>query len=131
MKGAGASQDALVVDDEVEVASFVAEILRDEGYHVRVQHDGASALVEIVRRPPALLLLNVAMPVMIGDELLRYLRRNAFADLPVIIMTASLQPEKYRLYGATDVLPKPFDIDELVGVMEQYAPIPPHTPTRA
>jgi CheY-like chemotaxis protein len=91
---------------------------------VRVQHDGASALVDIVRRPPALLLLDIAMPVMIGGDLLRYLQRNGFDDLPVIVMTASLMPERYRAYGASAVLAKPFDIDRLIALVRQYLPAP-------
>lgn len=117
--------DILVVDDEVPIAQLVASALEEEGYPVRVVHDGASALLQIIERRPALVLLDVAMPVMVGDELLRYLRRKGFADLPVIIMTAGLQPELYLEQGANDVLPKPFDIFVLLNKVAQYLP-PPH-----
>jgi two-component system, OmpR family, KDP operon response regulator KdpE len=114
----------LVVDDEVEIARFVAEALRDEGFSVQTRHDGASALVEITNHPPALVLLDIAMPVMIGDELLRHLRGNGFEELPVIVMTAGLHPERYRLAGADEVLPKPFDIDALIAAVKRY--LSPH-----
>jgi CheY-like chemotaxis protein len=77
-----------------------------------------------VRRPPALVLLDIAMPVMIGGDLLRYLRHNGFDDLPVIVMTASLTPEKYRACGASAVLAKPFDIDRLIALVKRYLPAP-------
>ena len=61
-------------------------------------------------------------PVMVGDELLRYLRRKGFADLPVIIMTAGLHPEIYLSQGANDVLPKPFDMEVLLDKVARYMP---------
>jgi CheY-like chemotaxis protein len=59
---------------------------------------------------------------MVGDELLRYLRRHNFADLPVIVMTASLHPSIYLSQGASDVLPKPFDMDMLFEKVARYMP---------
>jgi CheY-like chemotaxis protein len=112
----------LVVDDEVEIATFVAEILRDEGYRVRIAHDGGSALMDIMQHPPALVMLDIAMPVMVGDDVLRFLRRNGYGDLPVVIMTAGLHPEIYRRSGATEVLPKPFDIDTLLEIVAEHMP---------
>ena len=116
------SSDILVVDDEVPIAQLVASALEEEGYAVRVVHDGASALLQIIERPPALVLLDVAMPVMVGDELLRHLRRKGFADLPIIIMTAGLNPELYLAQGASDILPKPFDIHVLLDKVARFMP---------
>jgi DNA-binding response OmpR family regulator len=121
--------DILVVDDEVPIAEFIAAALQEEGYPVRIAHDGASALLEIVERRPSLVLLDVAMPVMVGDELLRNLRQNGYADLPVIIMTAGLHPEIYLSQGANDVLPKPFDMEVLLEKVARY--IPPANRTQA
>ena len=114
--------DILVVDDEVPITEFIAAVLQEEGYAVRIVHDGASALLQIIERPPCLVLLDIAMPVMVGDELLRYLRRKGFADLPVIIMTAGLHPEVYLSQGANDVLPKPFDMEVLLDKVARYMP---------
>jgi CheY-like chemotaxis protein len=114
--------DILVVDDDVHIAEFLCDVLVEEGYTVRVAHDGASALLAIKQRCPALVMLDVAMPVMVGDELLRYLRSHGYADLPVIMMTASLQPERYLACGATRVLPKPFDVEVLLECVARYVP---------
>ena len=114
--------DILVVDDEVPIAEFIGTVLQEEGYPVRTAHDGASALLEIIERPPRLVLLDIAMPVMVGDELLRYLRRKGFAHLPVIVMTAGLHPEIYLSQGANDVLPKPFDMEVLLDKVARYMP---------
>jgi CheY-like chemotaxis protein len=109
----------LVVDDEEAIAHLVADALEEEGYEVRVKHDGASALLDIVQDPPDLVLLDIAMPVMVGDELLRYLRRNGFPHLPVIVMTAGLRPESYLADGASAVVAKPFDLNRLIDLVGQ------------
>jgi DNA-binding response OmpR family regulator len=123
LRSVSALADVLIVEDEEEIAAFVAEVLRDEGYSVRVKHDGASALMEIRRRPPALVVLDISLPVMYGDELLQELRRADFDLLPVIVMTAGLDPERYRRQGADEVLPKPFEIDTLVAAVRRYLPL--------
>lgn len=111
--------DVLIVDDEPPIAEFIADVLDEEGYRVRVLHDGAAALLEILRRRPGLVILDVAMPVMMGDELLRYLRRHGYGDLPIVIMTAGMNPQSYMAYGAVAVLPKPFDVQSLLAVVER------------
>ncbi|MDQ2996009.1 MAG: response regulator [Chloroflexota bacterium] len=110
----------MIVDDEAPIAQLLADVLQDEGYSIRVARDGASALLEIIKRPPALVLLDVAMPVMLGSDLLIYLRRHGFSDLPIIIMTAELSPLVYLTQGATEVLPKPFDVNVVVEKVAHY-----------
>ena len=117
------SNEVLIVDDEAPIAELLSDILQDEGYTIRIAHDGASALLEITKRPPGLVLLDVAMPVMLGSDLLVYLRRHGFSDLPIIIMTAGLSPLVYLVQGATEVIPKPFDINLVVEKVAQYLPL--------
>lgn len=109
----------LVVDDERSITEFVSDALLDEGYEVAVVHDGASALLTIQREPPDLVLLDVGMPVMTGDELLRRLRGDSYDDLPVIIMTAGTHPEQYLSQGANAILKKPFNLDHLLSSVER------------
>jgi DNA-binding response OmpR family regulator len=78
-----------------------------------------------LKRPPGLVLLDVAMPVMLGSDLLVYLRRHGFSDLPIIIMTAGLSPLVYLTQGATEVLPKPFDVNTVVEKVAHYLPREP------
>ena len=94
------SNEVLIVDDEAPIAELLSDVLQDEGYNIRIARDGASALLEIIRRPPGLVLLDVAMPVMLGSDLLVYLRQHGFSDLPIIIMTAGLSPLVYLAQGA-------------------------------
>lgn len=117
------SNEILIVDDEAPIAQLLADVLQDEGYNIRVAHDGATALLEIIRHPPGLVLLDVAMPVMLGSDLLVYLRRHGFGDLPIFIMTAGLSPLVYLSQGATEVIPKPFDVNLVVDKVAQYLPL--------
>ncbi|HMQ31515.1 MAG TPA: response regulator [Chloroflexaceae bacterium] len=106
--------EILIVDDHREITDLVADALLDEGYRVRVAHDGLAALRELRRRRPDLLLLDVAMPVMSGDQLLARLRREGGDHLPVILMTADRTPERFRALGADKILRKPFDLGALL-----------------
>src|SRR5438034_771534 len=61
--------------------------------------------------------------VMRGSDLLVYLRRHGFEKLPIIIMTAGLSPLVYLAQGATEVLPKPFDVNMVVDKVAQHLPL--------
>lgn len=124
------SGNILVVDDEVAITNLITETLGEEGYTTRVAHDGASALLDILNDPPALVILDIGMPVMTGDELLRRLRRNHFPDLPIIILTAGMNAERMLDHGATAVLAKPFDLNALLDHVIRYVPLPAE-PSRA
>jgi len=117
------SKEVLIVDDEAAIAQLLADVLQDEGYNIRIARVGASALLEIIKRPPGLVLLDVAMPVMLGSDLLVYLRRHGFEKLPIIIMTAGISPLLYLAQGATEVLPKPFDVNMVVDKVAQHLPL--------
>jgi CheY-like chemotaxis protein len=115
--------DILIVDDEVAITDLLGETLSEEGYTIRVAHDGASALLDILARQPALIILDIGMPVMTGDELLRRLRRNYALDIPIIVLTAGLHPERMLDQGANAVLAKPFELDTLLDQVARYATI--------
>lgn len=106
--------EILIVDDQREITDLVTEALLDEGYKVRVAHDGLTALAEIEHHKPDLLLLDVGMPLMSGDEVLIQLRRKPDRYLPVILMTADRAPERFLALGADLLLRKPFDLGGLL-----------------
>lgn len=115
-----AISDILIVDDDAPIRDMVADVLTDGDniYAVRTACNGAIALEMIRERAPDLVLLDVNMPVMNGEELFVELQREGFNELPVLFMTASLTEAKLlkRLSEQTNVdavafLAKPFDID--------------------
>lgn len=108
--------EILVVDDEASVVEVVTLYLKREGYEVREAHDGKAALAAIDERRPALVVLDLMLPGIDGLEIMRRLRAEPAADIPVIMLTARSQ-ETDRIYGleigADDYVTKPFSPAEL------------------
>ena len=105
----------LVIDDEPMVREAVGRVLSSEGYAVAYAHDGADAIARLASDPPDAILLDLMMPGMNGRQFLSALRTDLGLDLPVVVMTAvhGLGQRAISL-GATDVVEKPFDVDELL-----------------
>jgi two-component system, chemotaxis family, chemotaxis protein CheY len=107
----------LVVDDEPAIRYAVEDALSDAGYNVATAQHGAQALEEVSRMRPHVILLDLMMPVMDGWTFLRHC-----TDIPVVLMSAS-----YNLRGALPrepvmgVLPKPFDLDDLIDLVAKVA----------
>lgn len=109
----------LVVDDDDGITQFVKWVLKDEGYEVATAANGVSALDRARVHPPAVILLDMRMPVMDGWEFAREYRRvNGGASAPIVVMTAAGDAEaRAAQIGADAVLAKPFDVDELLRVV--------------
>ena len=107
----------LVVDDDSSLRQSVARVLEDEGYTVDHATDGLSALALVAERRPDLVLLDVLMPKMNGRRVLETLRRDpATAEIPILIMSAvsGIETNRSMSLGASDIVEKPFDLDELL-----------------
>jgi two-component system OmpR family response regulator len=107
-------QRILYVEDEPDiqaVAKLALEMVG--GFTVNICSSGEEALREVTAFAPDLILLDVMMPGMDGPSTLKALREMpSAADVPVIFMTAKVQPDEvahYKSLGALDVIPKPFD----------------------
>lgn len=111
------TQRILVVDDEPDLQDLVRLALSDAGYQVDTVADGRSALAEVRKAPPDLLVLDLMLPDLPGTEVCRQLRREAeCADLPILMLTAK-SDEVDRIVGfelgADDYVTKPFSPREL------------------
>jgi DNA-binding response OmpR family regulator len=105
----------LVVDDEPQVAGMLRDALVDAGYVVKTAVTGREALGLMAAFQPDVVLLDVMMPGVKGDEVLAQLRRQ-HPGVPVVMVTANQDEEAARLMltrGAFDYLPKPFRLDVL------------------
>jgi CheY-like chemotaxis protein len=79
----------LVVDDEIDIATYLASVLEDAGLNVMVAHDGERALEMIRENPPDLISLDLVMPKKDGIRVLMDLRKNRqWSKIPVVIVTA-------------------------------------------
>ncbi|MCA9679994.1 MAG: sigma-54-dependent Fis family transcriptional regulator [Kofleriaceae bacterium] len=111
----------LVVDDEVNARTALAELLRDEGYEVETAADAFKALGKYAESTPHVVLTDLKMPGMDGIELVKRIR--AMPDpAAVVVMTAfgAVQSavEAMRA-GAVEYLTKPLNFDELVLVLDR------------
>ena len=107
----------LVVDDDVTLRAFVREILLHAGYST-FETDSGRDVVELVRRErPALVILDVQLPVLSGYEVCRRLRDEGSTP-PILFVSGERVEELDRvaglLLGADDYLVKPFSADELL-----------------
>jgi two-component system KDP operon response regulator KdpE len=105
----------LIVDDEKQIHRFLRPTLEASGYSVTQAETGAEALRELAAHPPSLVLLDLGLPDIDGQTVLRRLR--AFAQMPVIVLSARDRPaEKITALdaGASDYVEKPFDMGELL-----------------
>ncbi len=116
-----ADKRVLVVDDEVDVQEVVHFALELEGYAVEAAGNGLEALEAIERDAPGLVLLDMRMPVMDGQEFARQCRRRYGDGIPIVVMTAAADaPDRAREMGACGWLGKPFDLDALISLVRRH-----------
>ena len=83
------SQTIALVDDDRNLLTSVQMALEEEGFKVQTYIDGENALVGLTRTPPDLAVIDIKMPRMDGEELLRKLRKKT--SMPVIFLTSKDQ----------------------------------------
>lgn len=117
----------LVIDDDPAMLEIIAWTLDDAGYTVAAVNSGREALqwiqaAEAVGEPPALILLDLAMPEMNGQQVAAALRQQCKGKSIPIIITADLQARlREQELGAAYTLTKPFDTAGLLSIVEQFA----------
>jgi CheY-like chemotaxis protein len=114
----------LVVDDTPALLDVVRECLEDEGYHVRTCLESRHAVQMAREDPPHVIILDLVMPEVSGWDVLASLRTDpAFQRTPVIVCTAYVADAVGRLEELKrpdqhlGLLPKPFEIEELIEVV--------------
>lgn len=101
-----------IIDDDVYIGDMLEEVLRKAGYNVSRAYSGTEALLFLEKETPDLVLLDLMLPGLSGEEILSKIR-----EIPVIVVSAKAGLEdKVRLLmdGACDYLTKPFEIRELL-----------------
>jgi len=112
----------LVVDDDTDILEAICEVLEVEGYRVARARHGREALEAIDAEVPALILLDLMMPVMDGPSFARALRARSFAaDVPIVVISADGNPGRAVSVGARAYLAKPIDIEALLAQVTSLA----------
>lgn len=109
------SKKILVVEDEDKISEVIAAYLLKEGYTVNVARDGRQALEYFEQMQPDMVILDLMLPYLSGEEVCAQIRKTA--KTPIIMLTAkSLEDDKISglLGGADDYMTKPFSPRELM-----------------
>jgi len=106
----------LVVDDEPQVVWVLELALGSEGYDVCTARNGVEAMAQISAKHPELMVLDVMMPRMDGWSVMRELAKLPADERPRVVMVTALAATPLEL-GVDAYVPKPFDMDELLGVI--------------
>jgi CheY-like chemotaxis protein len=124
LPGRSHPKTVLIVEDDPDVREVLEEMLDAGGYRVVTATNGAEGLAALGRlRPPAVILLDLMMPVMSGfaflEELSRLPDRQGF---PVLLISANETVEQAaRLPGVVGYVRKPFDLDEVLALLELHS----------
>ncbi|MCC2864876.1 response regulator transcription factor [Anaerovorax odorimutans] len=105
-------KEILIIDDDVNIGNMLEEVLRGEGYGISRAYSGTEALLVLESQKPDLILLDLMLPGISGDEVLTKIK-----GIPVIVVSAKVDVDdkvKLLLGGAADYVTKPFDTKELL-----------------
>jgi CheY-like chemotaxis protein len=111
----------LVVDDEPQVAWVLRFSLEHEGFRTYTASNGIEALEELQKHSPRVIVLDLMMPEMDGWTVMERIKKLPLDQRPrIVIVSALTGPEekaKATALGADAFVPKPFDVEELLGVL--------------
>ncbi len=102
----------LIIDDDIHIGDMLTEVLTKEGYAVLRAYSGTEALLVLAQQTPDLVLLDLMLPGLSGEEVLPRIK-----GIPVIVVSAKVDvADKVDLLlgGAADYMTKPFDVQELL-----------------
>lgn len=109
------AEQILIVDDDTRLSAMLADYLSSNGFTIATAPNGHAGLIELSRRAPDAVVLDVMLPDIDGFETCR--RMRAVSDVPILMLTAK-GDETDRIVGleigADDYLPKPFNPRELL-----------------
>ena len=115
----------LVIDDDMPLRGMLAAALRQHGFQVLLAGDGAEGQRALAIHHPDVILLDLAMPNVNGWDFLQRLRETGhLGRVPIIVVSAHLrvEPQAVLQMGVSAILPKPFDLPDLIELIEHLSP---------
>jgi CheY-like chemotaxis protein len=114
----------MVVDDDEDIRAVLKLFLEAEGYRVITAADGREALQQLqTPERPSLILLDLMMPGMDGEQFMKAVRRTPLASIPVVIMSGHREAaDKVIELNANCCLMKPVEYDDLTALIHRLAP---------
>lgn len=111
----------LVIDDDLPLRGMLAAALRQHGFQVLLAGDGAEGQRALTIHNPDVILLDLAMPEVNGWDFLQRLQETGhLGSVPIIVVSAHVRVEPQALLqmGVSAILPKPFNLPDLLDVIE-------------
>jgi two-component system response regulator VicR len=119
MRGTG---QILIVEDDMGVRESLAEYLEAEGYLVATASNGREGLRLLQGPLPSVVILDLHMPVLSGEQFVATIRSDErLSGLPVVLMSGDGRQGASTQLAVQAVLPKPFEIDELLDLVERLS----------
>ena len=115
------SREIVVIDDEPDILDVLADVLRDEGYSPVVFRDGFEALDYLRDHRPSLVLSDLRLPSMSGQEFIAKLRSLHGPSLPVVVMSGAVTSDIAQTLSIQAVLLKPFELDAFLALVNRWA----------
>ncbi len=118
--GQAVKKRILLIEDELDVCKSLAYRLKKVGFDVFISNDGEDGLKQAQEKIPDLIILDLMLPSMPGEEICKALRENdreEFQTIPIIMLTArTAESDRIigKVIGANSYIMKPFDIDHLL-----------------
>lgn len=113
----------LLIEDDDALREGISVVLADEGYNIKVLADGSNFQKIVSKFHPNLYLVDYRLPGKDGLEITKIIRSlPKGSTTPVVLLSATGDnlPEKARQAGANEFIRKPFDIDNLIGIIQKY-----------
>lgn len=116
------NKNILVVDDDLAILEVIKIILEDKGYNVITISNGSEVEQAIEKQNPHLILLDIWISGFDGRDIAKKLKaRSSTKHIPIIVISAHNETAKIaKEAGADNFLAKPFDIENLVSVVQQF-----------
>ena len=115
----------LVIDDDLPLRGMLAAALRKHGFQVLLAGDGEEGQRAVNLHNPHVILLDLAMPRVNGWDFLQRLQETGkIKAVPIIVLSAHLrvEPQAVLQMGVSAILPKPFNLPELIDLIEHLSP---------
>jgi len=110
----------LVVEDEPDLRDIARIVLEEDGFEVATESDGKSGLEKMLSWKPDVVLLDMGLPVMTGEEFVAGMRETTPKPPLLIVMSAAgTIAERAERLGAVGCVAKPFDLDELSAAVRE------------
>lgn len=114
---------ALIVEDEERLADIFSVALQRAEFEVKVVHDGNEALTQLATTVPAVVILDLYLPGILGDEVLRAIRADErLAETRVVVITADWSMAKQLRVRSDFILVKPVSVSQLCELGRFFRP---------